>query len=72
MNREHDQRNRDGGLGGHQGQSEEEKRHIPLLLTVLREILDTEEQKLYKHGPRQSCQEKQRKAFFWTKFQGQT
>jgi len=51
------------------GQTYEEK-NIPLLLTVLREMLDTEEQKLYRHGPRQSCQEKKRK-IFCQKVQGQ-
>jgi hypothetical protein len=44
------------------------EKNIPLLLTVLREMLDTEEQKLYKHGPRQSCQEKKEKSIFARSF----
>lgn len=32
--------------------------NIPLLAIVLREMLDREEEKLYKQGPLQSCQKR--------------
>lgn len=34
--------------------------NIPLLAIVLREMLDREEEKLYKQGPWQSCQKRKR------------
>lgn len=35
--------------------------NIPLLAIVLREMLDREEEKLYKQGPWQSCQKRKTK-----------
>lgn len=35
--------------------------NIPLLAMVLREMLDREEEKLYKQGPWQSCQKRKTK-----------